>query len=243
MSDEGGKINFKIVVSDCKQVKLGTGGTAKAADSCVFYYAVKSDCENVSIQALNQDYIPAGDRQYINMEEFLGRYKPEPMVYFNRVVPALDALEKKVSKAESQLKHERLDRAEATFKEVLAVDPGHIRAVFGLGVTYLAGGNIESATEIFDRLMALEMELTAECMSMFNEFGIKMRKAGMLENSLAYYQKALGNNPPDENLYFNLARVYYEMKDNVQAVEALDKALEIAPDFAEARLMKKFLSK
>lgn len=243
MADEAKSCSFSIVVSDSKQVKLGIGGTAKASDSLVFYYAVKSESETVSIQALNQNFIPAGDKHTIEMEEFLKRYKPEPMIYFNKVVPALDALEKKVNKAETQLKNERLDRAEATFKEVLAVDPGHIRAVFGLGVTYLAGGNIESASEIFERIMTLELDLTADCMYMFNEFGIKMRKTGMLENALAYYQKALGKNTMDENLYFNLARVYYEMKDVERAVEALDKALSIAPDFTEAQMMRKFITK
>jgi len=234
---------FQIIVSDRQPAKLGAGGTATAEDSCVYYYAEKTGPELVSLQLTTPHFLPTGDKKSVPIAEFLRRYRPEPLLYFNKALPAMEALQHTLSKAESHLKNNRLDKAEATFKEALSLDKDNIKAVFGLGITYVSGGNTENAGEIFDKIMSLELAFSPEYTNMFNEFGIKMRKVGMLDKALAYFRKALEFNAQDENLYFNLARVYYERKDDAKVLGCLDKALELAPGFLEAQKMKRFIAR
>jgi tetratricopeptide (TPR) repeat protein len=49
------------------------------------------------------------------------------------------------------------------------------------------------------------------------------------------YKKALAVDPEDENLYYNLGTAYMSAKMMDNAVEQFQKALELFPDFHEAR--------
>lgn len=51
----------------------------------------------------------------------------------------------------------------------------------------------------------------------------------MLEQSLAYYRRALELTKNDENLYMNMARVQLEAKDLPSCVDNLLEALRLAP--------------
>jgi tetratricopeptide (TPR) repeat protein len=168
---------------------------------------------------------------------FIKRFRPEPLIYYNKVKPAMDAVEKGLKKGDKHLEAGRLEKAEASFKNVLTVDADNIRAIFSLGITYLEAGNTAEAGDIFSKIMSLDLAFQAEHVHLFNEFGIRMRKTGMLDKALAYYRKAVGLNPEDEHLLFNMARIHFEMEDFAGAGEYLRKALAINPGFAMATRM------
>lgn len=234
---------FQLAVSDKEQSKLGTGGTAKSTECQVYYFAERTADGTLYVQPLNGNFAPAGKKTMLEPEAFLERYKPEPLVFYNRVKPAMDALRQTMEKAEKHLAENKLDRAEKEFKKALDVDGENIKAIFGLGITYLTGGKLEEAGEVFKDIMALDLAFDREHTHLFNEFGIKMRKAGMLDKALEYYQKALLLNERDEHLHFNVARIHYDAKDYAKAVASLKEALAIAPDFAEAAKMRKAVEK
>ncbi len=243
MAEIAQKANFQMVVSDTKATKCGESVTSQEAAPQCYYFAERKDEGPIFLQALNEQHVPTGNKDPVAMEEFVARYHPETLRYFNQVLPAMEKLQQKLVKAEKHLQNNKLDKAEAAFKDVLAVDSENIKAVFGLGTTYLTGGNKESAAEIFSKIMSLELAFKPEQAGMFNEFGIKMRKSGMLENALTYYKKALAQQDKDENLYFNLARVSFEMENIEASMEYVNKALELNPDFKEAQQMKNFIAK
>jgi tetratricopeptide (TPR) repeat protein len=56
----------------------------------------------------------------------------------------------------------------------------------------------------------------------------------MLEEALANYQKAITISPNDEHLHFNIARIYYDIKEWNDALVWLKKSLEINPHFRDA---------
>ena len=234
---------FKLAVSDKEQSKLGVGGTARAADRQIYFYAERTADGTLYVQPLNGNFVPAGDKTPLEPAAFLERYKPEPLVFYNKVKPAMDSLQQSMDKAEKHLAENKLDKAEKEFKKALGVDGENIRAIFGLGITYLSGGKTEEAGEVFRNIMALDLAFGAEHTHLFNEFGIRMRKAGMLESALEYYQKALRLNQRDEHLHFNVARIHYDAKDYAKAAESLREALAIAPDFTEAARMLKAVEK
>ena len=92
------------------------------------------------------------------------------------------------------------------------------------------------------KLSQVEAIFEEENKHIFNEFGITLRKTKMYDEALANYMKALEISPQDENLYFNIARLYYDKEDGSKAQEWLDKALNINPDFREARQFKDVLA-
>lgn len=243
MPDKEQPAAFQLAVSDKEQGRLGIGGTAKTADRQIYYFAERTADGALYVQPLNANFVPAGDKTPLDAEKFLDRYKPEPLVFYNKVKPAMDSLKQSVDKAEKHLAENRLDRAEKEFKQALAVDNENIKAIFGLGITYLTGGKLEEAGDIFKEIMALDLAFNTEHTHLFNEFGIRMRKAGMLGKALEYYSKALRLNQRDEHLHFNAARIHYDAKDYAKAAGSLRDALAIAPGFAEAARMLKAVEK
>jgi len=243
MNKEIKEVAFQLAVSDKDQAKLGIGGTTKSTEHQVYYFAERTADGGLYVQPLNSNFVPAGKKTVVEPETFLENYKPEPLVFYNRVKPAMDALQQSMDKAEKHLAENKLDRAEKEFKKALDVDGENIKAIFGLGITYLTGGKLEDAGEIFKDIMALDLAFDSEHAHLFNEFGIKMRKTGMLDKALEYYQKALRLNGRDEHLHFNVARIHYDAKDYARASGCLKDALAIAPDFTEAARMLKAVDK
>jgi len=234
---------FQVAVIDREQSKLGMGGSTKITDRTVYYYAEKTEDGSMFVQALNGNFVPAGEKTPVEPEKFVDRYKPEPLVYFNKVKPAMDDLQRNLDKAEQHLSNNNLEKAEANFKKALAVNSENVKAIFGLGITYLNGGKLEDAGGIFNDIMSLNLAFGEEHTHLFNEFGIKMRKAGMLDKAVEYYQKAIKLNENDDHLHFNVARIYFELKDCGKSRESVVKALEINPEFTEAKKLLQAVEK
>ena len=72
---------------------------------------------------------------------------------------------------------------------------------------------------------------------LINNLGIIYRRRGRYEMAVRQYKKAIKVNPRDENIYYNLARTYFEWRRWKKALAALTKALKINPDFAEAKAL------
>ena len=104
-------------------------------------------------------------------------------------------------------------------------------------------GEEAKAKEVFRKITEIDAIFEKENKHIFNEFGISLRKAGMYEEALGHYGKAIEISPDDEHLYFNVARVYYEKGDIPAAMEWLDKALTMNPDFDEAKRFKESIEK
>ena len=77
----------------------------------------------------------------------------------------------------------------------------------------------------------------------FNKLGMALRKSGRFEEAEKFYIQALERQSHDEVIYFNLGRVYLDMKRWKNAIAAADRALAINPEFAEARKMKMYATK
>lgn len=76
----------------------------------------------------------------------------------------------------------------------------------------------------------------------FNKLGMTLRKSGRLEEAEKFYIQALERQTQDEFIYFNLGRVYLDMKRWKNAIAA-DRALTINAELAEARKMKLYALK
>jgi tetratricopeptide (TPR) repeat protein len=229
---------FQVAVSVRETYKMGIGVTNREGERVLYYYAEKAPGVGIRLQALNANSVPCGEGMPVAEADFLEKYKPEPLIYYNQVKPRLEEMTGSLEKGEAHLEAGRLDKAEKHFRKALEYDADNLRAIFGLGNTSLSAGKMEAAREIFEKIMSIDLAFGPENKFLFNEFGIRMRKCGLLDMARAYYEKALHVAEADENLLFNLGRVYFELGEFSAAMAAAERALAVNPGFLIALKLK-----
>lgn len=234
---------FAVAVSLREASKTGFGTTTTEGERVLYYFAERTPEDGIQVQALNANSVPSGARTKVADEEFFQRYKPEPLIYYNLVKPRMEGMLAELEKGEKHLEAGRTDKAEASFQKALEYDAENLRAIFGLGNAYLTAGKMEEAKEIFEKIMSLDLAFGPENKFLFNEFGIRMRKHGLLDMARAYYEKALAASEADENLHFNLGRIHFEMGHFAAAIAEADRCLAINPGFLIAGKMKRAAEK
>jgi len=226
--------SFKGVFSTALVLWIGTGATKRKTSKDVLVYAEERQDGTVKTQELNDAFIPSGLVRIVKREDFVAKYKPESAIYTSKTIPALRQLQKTIAKAERLRAQGEPYSAEFEFQNALKLDDKNIRALFGLGLNYLDRGENDRANELLQQLVVLEETFDPENKHLFNEFGIKLRKNGMLDQALSYYARAFKLSSDDEHLCYNIARTLYDKNDIIKAAKFLKKALMINRSFAPA---------
>jgi tetratricopeptide (TPR) repeat protein len=234
---------FRGVFSSQSQSIIGFGSTKRRVKQTLFVFAEEQADGTFFLRALNKHFIPSGKARVVTKEQLLSEYLPEPDVYMNKVVPMMRQVRETVDAADEHRSQTELMSAEFEYKNALRVDEEHIRATFGLGLTYLDRGEIDNANLVFRRILTLEAAFAAEHKHLFNEFGIKMRKNKMYAQALRYYFRAYRLAHTDEHLLYNISRTYYEKDKLKLARKFLDMALVMDPAFEEAQGLMRVIEK
>jgi tetratricopeptide (TPR) repeat protein len=104
----------------------------------------------------------------------------------------------------------RLYCAEMEYDRALEIEAMNVRALFGLGLIYTARRELSKTRELLTELVNIKATFHGKNQYLFNEFGIALRKTGLFNEAILYYDKALKLTKKDEHLYYNLARAHYE---------------------------------
>lgn len=240
---QGSEHRINGVFSTTTKIVVGFGHTKKKTDQNVLIYANEGEDGNITIKALNKKYVPTGTAKVISRENLIKNYLPEPEIYLKQVYPVIRQLSQTVARGERHLRNGESYSAEMEFKKALRIDEEHIRATFGLGLSYLHRGDSKHGEIVFRRLVKLRGAFEPIHKHMFNEFGIQLRKNRMFSQAIKYYARASKYSKKDENLYFNMARTYFEYGRRSMAMKLVDKALSINPAFDEAINFKAYLQK
>ncbi len=148
----------------------------------------------------------------------------------------------------SQGKHSEAIEA---FSMATRLDRLFAKAYEEMGRAYKLMGDLEKAEEYMhmaaeiymdtDKLGTAEevlneiLESGTESLNVFNTLGVLYRKKGDTEVALAQYKKALKVHPDEPYIYYNIGRLYLDMKDTEQAKKYFATALEKDPKFDEAK--------
>jgi len=224
---------FRGVFSSQGKARVGFGATKRTIKQTLLVFAEEQEDGSFLLRPLNKHYVPTGKTRVVSREALLTRFLPEPDLYLNKVAPALREVRGTVARADARRAEGALISAEFEYRQALRLDEEHIRAIFGLGLTYLDRGEPENALLVFRRIICLDAAFEPEHKHLFNEFGIKMRKHGMYPQALRYYFKAFRLTREDEHLLYNIARTYYERDKLRLSRKFLDMALARKPDFRE----------
>ncbi len=135
---------------------------------------------------------------------------------------------------------EKGDKEEArkAFKGAIEQDPAKAKDIAEI---CLEKGNAEEAEEYFRRSMArdpknLTPQEIKEYVHIANRLGIALRRQGKVKEAIEEYQKACQLAPDDEAIYYNMGKAYLSIGNRDKAAKCFRKALELAPDFEEARV-------
>ncbi len=231
------------VFSRAATANVGAGTTAATRESLTYWFVRRLSDDQWEIQPLNQNNVPSGERKQIPKGAFMENYIPEPRFYETKTLPAMRSLRDKIAKGEEHYAEGRLDEAEKEFVKALMIDDKNVPANLGAGAVWSDKGEMQKVGKVLDVLLGNDETFKVEQRSMFNRFGISLRKKKMYDYAVAYYTKALDSDPRDEHLHFNLARVLFERGDPEGSLMELAIALGIDPGFDVAHKFKAYLNK
>lgn len=222
--------------------KIGTGATARRVKQTALYYVKEVEEGMVDIQLLNDKSVPFGPVEQISKEDLLGEYLPMPQL-FKEVVGNLRAVQKSVARGDKFRKRGETFTAEFEFASALSLDEQNVRANFGIGLCLLERDETEKAREVFDRIVKIDSAFQDEHKHLFNEYGIALRKKSLSDQAVDYYKRALELSDKDENLWYNLGRVFYDQENWAECAEAASKCLALNPEHPEGRKLLDYLTK
>ncbi|MFQ5559443.1 MAG: tetratricopeptide repeat protein [Nitrospinota bacterium] len=124
-----------------------------------------------------------------------------------------------------------VDKAGKAFDTLVSIESTKkAESLQNMGDQFLKHGHTEKALEIFHR----SQEDTKDPF-VFNKIAIVLRKQGKFKEAISTFLQAIEVAPEDENLHFNLGRAYVDAGEKADARKCFAAALEINPDFQEAK--------
>lgn len=96
---------------------------------------------------------------------------------------------------------------------------------------YMDTDKIGAAEEVLNEIL----ESGTDSLNVFNTLGVLYRKKGDTQMALNQYKKALKVHPDEPYIYYNIGRLYLDLKDDVSAKQYFTDALKKDPGFDEAR--------
>lgn len=221
---------LKCVFSSVSEIKIGTGTTTKKQNSKLLWFVKQQDIDEFGVRKINTQFVPVGEPEIIDRETLLTNYEPEVELHNSQVYPAMQTLRKRLAKGDKYREQGKPLSAEMEYSEALNVDETNIRAIFGLGLVYLAREEAEKSQTVFNQLISMEAAFSVTHKHLFNEFGIALRKAGLYAEAVEYYTKAVDMGDEDDNLFYNLSRAHYENNDWDKSIEFAARALKLNPE-------------
>lgn len=220
---------------------VGTGTTTRQSVQKTYWFAEEQNTGALEVQPLNSNNVPSGPKMTIERDKFLDNYHPEPEYYAEVVRPSMDALNGSIKRGEGHRANGESYSAEYEFGHAIDVDEENVRANFGLGLTYLERGETSRAEDVFRRLVGIGAIYEPQHKHLFNDFGINLRRNGMIEQALEYYHKAEEISKHDENLCLNIARAYYEKGSFDSCIKYIKKSLKLNPELEEGIMFWSYL--
>ncbi len=96
---------------------------------------------------------------------------------------------------------------------------------------YMDTDKIGAAEEVLNEIL----ESGTDSLNVFNTLGVLYRKKGDTQMALNQYKKALKVHPDEPYIYYNIGRLYLDLKDDATAKQYFADALLKDPDFDEAK--------
>ncbi len=127
---------------------------------------------------------------------------------------------------------DRLEQAEASYREAVRLDPGAADALVGLGMVLKALEQSDEAAVCFRRAAEANPQLLVAQMQLASA----MRAAGNIEEAIACFRRAVEIKPGHARAHGNLGSALRLQGRYEEAVASCRRAIELQPDYAVAHM-------
>lgn len=131
----------------------------------------------------------------------------------------------------------RLAEAETSYREAVALDPGHARAYNNLGCVLHMQGRLDEALAAYRRALDLDASLPQANQN----YASIVRDAGALERAVSEYRRVTIANPGDAMAFNDLGNTLRELGRHRESLEAFERALTLDPGLAQAHFSRSFV--
>lgn len=187
--------SLRCVFSFIQPVKMGVGVNARTHDSRNYWYVEQVGREMFEARLINDRHTPTGDPVPVTLHDLVGNYTPELAYYDEVVLPAM------------------IEAAQVTHESGAGIDANVVMSLFGLSLVYLSRHEPDRTRALLESLVNVSSDFDGKDQFLFNDLGIALRKSGLYPEAISFFRRALDFVTDDENLYYNLARAYYENND------------------------------
>ncbi|MBF0475112.1 MAG: tetratricopeptide repeat protein [Deltaproteobacteria bacterium] len=230
------------VYVEAKEMKIGTGGTARIQKSETFYQLMGTEEDVVVLSLLIKD-TPSKIIEKVPLDEFEKRFARVENYFKEKAKEINVNLSRHLSVGEQHLEKQEYYSAEFEFDSALKMDQRNLRANLGKSQTRAALGDEQGAVEILKKMSDFDDLYQIENKHVFNKYGIQLRNHKMYDDSVQSYVKALKCDSGDEHLFYNLARALYEKGDQEKACRVLKNAIRLNPDFKDGETLLAYYEK
>ena len=124
----------------------------------------------------------------------------------------------------------RLEAAEEAYQQVLAIQPNHVEALYGLGMVAQQKGEFEQGEEFLTSALEEQTDSVKIWFALGNLYQLQEKFSSAEEA----YKKAIGLRPDAASIYNNLGYTLQQKGKWKEAINSYEKALEVQPNCIEA---------
>jgi len=137
-----------------------------------------------------------------------------------------------LEKADEARENENLDKALAIYSEAKVKEPDNSEILFKMGYTLALQKRDEEALEYFHEALELDNKNPFTHQAMASIY----RKEKQYELAQKHIEASLELNGDDRVSYYNYGNLLVDMNEHEKAIEMYKRALEIDPNFSEAKI-------
>jgi Tfp pilus assembly protein PilF len=144
-----------------------------------------------------------------------------------------NAVELHVGVGYARIAREEFAWARRSFEEALVLDPDHEDALAGLGETLLKFGQAAGAMRSFRRILELGYQDDVELML---QAGRALFRDGLMDEAREFFDTALKQVPENAEAVAMVGYTEHRLGKDDAAIHTLRRALQLDPDYSEARI-------
>lgn len=204
-------------------------------------YALNSHKDLRKVYPLVLNYAPGEEKKLLEQIFEMRKVLQEDVnENAQRDLVALEAKKREgLERGQKHLDEQQFDEARQVFDHLTGEFPGDSELKADIADRYHKAGLNQDALGHLTQAI----NESPESLYLYNRIGIVLRKMQDFASAENYYLRALGITQKDEYLFFNLGRLYYDWQKWDKVAQTAQKAVEINPNFQEARKLLAFAQK
>lgn len=194
-----------------------------------------------TIYPLTLNYQPGTERQLLDeIREMVAAINEAALENAQQQLALLEQKkQEELAKGQAQLENQQFDEARATFSSLADEHPTDAKLKTEIGDSFLKAGLYEDAVNY----LADALELDPNEAYTYNRIAIALRRQHKFNLAEQYYFKAIKFIGKDPGILFNLGRLYMDWQQWDSAIRVATEALNVKPDFEEARKLLEYVKK